>query len=170
MKRALCAGSFDPITNGHLDIIERAAKIFDEVLVTVFSNPGKKSAFSLPDRLSMVKIAMGDLENVVVDSATGLLVKYAREHGVTVIIKGLRAVTDFEYEFQMAQMNRWLEDGVETLFMMTQPQHSYLSSSIVRELFSLGSDVRELVPPGVLPIMKDRWQGQDASPPEKGWD
>jgi len=171
VKRALCAGSFDPITNGHMDIIERAALIFDELLVTVFTNPTKKSAFSKSDRLEMVQTAVSHLDNVVVDSASGLLVDYAREHDVRVIIKGLRAVSDFEYEFQQAQMNKWLDDRVETLFMMTKPEHSYLSSSIVRELYSLGSDISQLVPPGVLEIMKERWRGDDVPMErEKGWD
>lgn len=171
MRKALCAGSFDPITNGHMDIIERAASIFDQVLVTVFTNPAKESAFSLEDRLEMVQSAVSHLDNVVVDSATGLLVDYARQHDVRVIIKGLRAVSDFEYEFQQAQMNKWLDDRVETLFMMTKPQHSYLSSSIIRELYSLGSDISQLVPAGVLEIIKERWH-DDGMPMEreKGWD
>ncbi len=170
MRKALCAGSFDPITNGHRDIIERAAAIFDWVLVAVFHNPGKECAFALDDRLDMVRLALDDLDNVSVECASGLLVDYASQNQVQVIIKGLRAVTDFEYEFQMAQMNKWLDDRAETLFMMTRPQHSYLSSSIVRELFSLGSDVSALVPPGVLDIMKERWSGRVNAKPDKGWD
>lgn len=142
-------GSFDPITNGHLDIIRRAAGIFDRVIVAVFLNMEKTPLFTEQERLEMVREATADLPNVTVESSNGLLVDFCRRRGVGVVVRGLRAVSDFEYEFQMAQMNKELNEQVETVFMMTRTEHLFLSSSIVKEIARLGGDVRRFVPEGV---------------------
>jgi len=142
---ALCPGTFDPVTNGHLDIIERAGRHFDTVVVAVLDNPAKEPMFGVKERVSMLKEATAALRNVEVASFSGLLVEFAKERGSPVIVKGLRAVTDFEYEIQMAQMNRRLAD-VETFFMTTAPNWSYLSSSLVKEVARHGGDVSGLVP------------------------
>lgn len=149
MRQALCPGTFDPITNGHLDIIERAARIFDRVYVTVFPNPEKGGLFPLEERLDMVRRATSGFDNIVVESHDGLVTDYVRTRGIGVIIRGLRAVSDFEYEFQMAQMNMRLEPKIETFFMMTRPENAYLSSSIVKTVARYGGDVSGLVPPHV---------------------
>ena len=155
---ALCPGTFDPVTNGHLDIIERAGQRFDAVVVAVLDNPGKQPLFSVDERVAMLKEATTGLDNVDVESFSGLLVEYARRRGSDVIVKGLRAVTDFEYEIQMAQMNRRLT-GMETLFMTTDPTWSFLSSSLVREVARFGGDVSELVPPVVVERLAERFGG-----------
>ena len=145
-RAALCPGTFDPVTNGHLDIIERASRHFDQVVVAVLENAGKATPlFSVDERVAMLKEAVADLANVEVDSFSGLLVDYAARRGTAIVVKGLRAVSDFDYEFQMAQMNHRLA-GVETFFMTTNPKWSYLSSSLVREVARLGGDVTGLVP------------------------
>ena len=154
--RAMCPGSFDPITYGHLDIIRRTARIFDEVVVAVFDNPNKKHFFSCEERIELVRASLDSTPNVFVERGDGLLVEYARQRGIRVVIKGLRAVSDFEYEFQMAQMNRAIANHVETLFMMTRPEHSYLSSSVVKELAQLGADVSDMVPESVVEALKER--------------
>lgn len=146
MARALVPGSFDPVTNGHLDIIARAAKMFDTVLVATATNSTKTPLFTLPERLELLKEACAPWPNVSVDVLQGLLVEYAVDHGASVIVKGLRAVSDFEYELQMAMMNRRLNSAVETVFLMTEAEHSYLSSSIVKEIARLGGSVEGLVP------------------------
>ena len=145
-KIAVYPGSFDPITNGHLDIIKRAARIFDKLYVAVMVNSSKTPAFSLDERIEMIKKVTSHYDNVVVDSSSGLLVNYLKEKNADVIVKGLRAVSDFEYEFQMALMNHKLEKNIETLFMMTSGKYSYLSSSIVRELARHGGNLQDLVP------------------------
>jgi pantetheine-phosphate adenylyltransferase len=146
---ALCPGSFDPVTNGHLDIIERTARHFDNVIVAVIRNPQKsQSLFTLEERQEMLREVSGHLANVKVDSFRGLLVDYAREHGANAIVKGLRAVSDFDYELQMAQMNQRLA-GIDTFFISTSPQYSFLSSSLVREVAKYGGDVSSMVPPVV---------------------
>ena len=155
---ALCPGTFDPVTNGHVDIIERAAKQFDRVVVAVLDNPGKQPLFGVEERVAMLKEATGGIDRVEVDSFSGLLVEYARRVGARVIVKGLRAVTDFEYEIQMAQMNRRL-GGVETFFMTTDPTWSYLSSSLVREVARFGGDVEGLVPPVVAERLREKHGG-----------
>lgn len=149
MNIALCPGSFDPITNGHLDVIRRTAGIFDRVLVTVFHNSRKSPLFTAEERVAMAREACASMDNVEVDSSQGLLVDYARERGVKVIVKGLRAVSDFEAEFQMAQMNRELDATVETMFIMTRTENLYLSSRIVKEIAFLGGDVSRFIPPVV---------------------
>ena len=151
---ALCPGTFDPVTNGHLDIIERAGRHFDSVVVAVLDNPAKEPMFSVEERVSMLKEATAGLRNVEVASFSGLLVEFAKERGSPVIVKGLRAVTDFEYEIQMAQMNRRLAD-VETFFMTTAPNWSYLSSSLVKEVARHGGDVSGLVPAVVAERLAD---------------
>ena len=145
-KIAVYPGSFDPITNGHLDIIKRASRIFDKVYVSILVNSSKNSAFSLEERLEMIKQVTAEYDNVVVDSFSGLLVNYLKEKNASVIVRGLRAVSYFEYEFQMALMNHKLEKNIETLFMMTSGKYSYLSSSIVKEIAQYGGNLKDLVP------------------------
>jgi pantetheine-phosphate adenylyltransferase len=147
-RAALCPGTFDPVTNGHLDIIERAGRHFDRVVVAVLGNPKKEPLFGVDERVAMLKDAVAELPNVEVDSFSGLLVDFAARRGTLIVVKGLRAVSDFDYEFQMAQMNHRLA-GVETFFMTTNPKWSYLSSSLVREVARLGGDVKGLVPASV---------------------
>ncbi len=148
MKRAVCPGSFDPVTNGHLDIIGRAARLYDELYVSVLVNQSKAGMFTIEERMQMLREVTVDLPNVRIDSFQGLLVDYCRAHDVPVIVKGLRAVSDFEYELQMAQMNRELA-GVETLFVPTAPQVGHLSSSLVKQIAQFGGDVSTLVPKAV---------------------
>ena len=144
----MCPGSFDPVTNGHVDVIERAAAIYDELVVAVLVNPGKAGLFGIDERLALIREAVAGLPHVTVDSFDGLLVDWCREHDVPVIVKGLRAVGDFEYELQMAQMNRELA-GIETVFMPTAPQVGHLSSSLVKQIAKFGGDVSHLVPAAV---------------------
>jgi pantetheine-phosphate adenylyltransferase len=148
VRRAVCPGSFDPVTNGHVDVIMRAAALYDELVVAVLVNPGKAGLFSVEERMELLRDAVADLSNVTVDSFQGLLVDYCRSHEIPVIVKGLRAVSDFEYELQMAQMNRELA-GVETLFVPTAPQVGHLSSSLVKQIATFGGDVSSLVPKAV---------------------
>lgn len=146
MKMGICPGSFDPITYGHIDIIERAASICDKVIVTVSDNTNKEAFFSLEERVELIKKVVEKIDNVEVESFTGLLIDFARKREASVIIKGLRAVTDFEYEFQMALMNRKLCPEIETIFLMTNNRYSYLSSSLVKEVAKLGGCTDKLVP------------------------
>ena len=148
MRRAACPGSFDPVTRGHLDIIGRAADLYDEVVVAVGLNPSKKRMFSFEERTEMLREATSKWDNVTVDSFDGLIVDFCKARGIQVIVKGLRAVSDFDYELQMAQMNLGLQ-GVETMFMTTNPQYSFLSSSLVKEVATYGGDVSGLVPDAV---------------------
>jgi pantetheine-phosphate adenylyltransferase len=155
---ALCPGTFDPVTNGHLDIITRSAQAFERVLVAVLENPAKHPLFSAGERVAMLEESTSDLGAVEVGSFDGLLVDYARARGASVIVKGLRAVSDYEYEIQMAQMNHRLS-GLETLFMPTSPKWSFLSSSLVKEVARLGGDVEGLVPDHVKKALMDRVNG-----------
>ncbi|MET9325806.1 pantetheine-phosphate adenylyltransferase [Tsukamurella sp. NPDC003166] len=148
MSKACCPGSFDPMTNGHLDIFRRAARIFDELVITVVVNPNKQGMFSIDERIALIEENVADLPGVTVDRWTGLLVDYARDNGVACILKGLRNSTDFDYELPMAGMNMHLT-GVETAFLTTAPRYSYVSSSLVKEVAKLGGDVSELIPPNV---------------------
>ncbi|TCN58376.1 phosphopantetheine adenylyltransferase [Rhodococcus sp. SMB37] len=148
MSRAVCPGSFDPVTNGHLDVIARTAVQFDEVVVTVVINPNKQGMFTVPERLEMLADATAHLGNVRVDSWQGLLVEYATANGISAIVKGLRGANDFDYELQMAQMNHKLT-GVDTLFVATNPVYSYLSSSLVKEVATYGGDVSDMLPEAV---------------------
>jgi pantetheine-phosphate adenylyltransferase len=155
MRRAVCPGSFDPITNGHLDIIERASKLFDEVVIVVGVNNSKNRLFEPDERLEMIRESTAGLTNVSVDVFRGLLVDFCRAHGIQVIVKGLRAVSDFDYELQMGQMNRSLAE-VDTLFMPADPHYSFLSSSLVKEVATYGGDVSGLVPESVLRRLRER--------------
>lgn len=156
MRTAVCPGSFDPVTNGHLDIIERAAQVFDRLYVTVFTNSGKEPLFTLEERLAMLKAATKNLPNVIVESSDGLLLHYCRQHEAQVIVKGLRAVSDYEYEFRMAMMNRKLDERVETVFLMSRVEYSYLSSSILKDVARFGGSIAGLVPPEVEVALKKR--------------
>ena len=155
MRRAVCPGSFDPVTNGHLDIIGRASRLFDEVVVAVGVNPSKSRLFSPDERLDMLRRACGEWDNVRVEGFTGLLTDFCAAEGVDAIVKGLRAVSDFDYELQMAQMNASLTD-VETVFMPTSPEWSFLASSLVKEVATYGGDVSRLVPGFVLDRLTER--------------
>ena len=146
MRIAVYPGSFDPVTNGHLDIIARAAKIFDKVIVACAVNPAKTPLFSVEEKVALIKEATKGMSNVEVDHFSGLLVDYCKEKGATVAIKGLRAITDFEYEFQMALMNQRLTEEVETMFLMARAEHSFLSSSTVKELAGFQAPLEGLVP------------------------
>lgn len=148
-RLAVYPGSFDPLTNGHVDIILRGAHLFERILVAVLVNAGKQPLFSAADRVAMVQEVFREYPNVEVETFDGLLVEYARRKRASVIVRGLRAVSDFEYEFQMALMNRHLEPTLETVFMMPAEQYTYLSSRLIKEVFGLGGDVRGLVPPVV---------------------
>ncbi len=150
-----CPGSFDPITMGHLDIIERSAAPFDEVVVAVVDNPNKRAMFTIEERLELIGAETHALDNVRAESFSGLLVDFCRERSIAVICKGLRAVSDFEYELQMAQMNYRI-GGVETVFMSTSPKHSYLSSSLVKEVARLGGSIDGTVPPGVEAALRSK--------------
>ncbi|MEU0855061.1 pantetheine-phosphate adenylyltransferase [Streptomyces griseofuscus] len=155
MRRAVCPGSFDPITNGHLDIIARASRLYDEVYVAVMINQSKKGLFEVDERIELIREVTSEFANVRVETHHGLLVDYCKQRDIPAIVKGLRAVSDFDYELQMAQMNNGLT-GVETLFVPTNPTYSFLSSSLVREVAAWGGDVSHLVPPQVLAALNRR--------------
>jgi len=154
---AIYPGTFDPITNGHLDIIARGVRLFDRIIVALLSNADKEPLFPLEDRMEIVRSVVARLPNVQVESFDGLLVNYARSRSASVIVRGLRALSDFEYEFQMALMNRRLEPGVETVFMMPSEAYSYVSSRLVKEVFRLGGDATGLVPQEVVTRLKARY-------------
>ena len=155
MRRCVCPGSFDPVTNGHLDVIGRASRLYDEVTVGVLVNASKRGLFEVDERIAMLREVTADLGNVTVDSFQGLLVDYCRERDIPVVVKGLRAVSDFDYELQMSQMNNRLT-GLETLFVATNPEYSFLSSSLVKEVATWGGDVGGLVPDPVLRRLRER--------------
>jgi pantetheine-phosphate adenylyltransferase len=155
VRRAVCPGSFDPVTNGHVDVINRAAGLYDSLVVAVLVNPGKAGLFSIDERMDLLRDAVSELPNVTVDSFEGLLVDYCRSNDIPVIVKGLRAVSDFEYELQMAQMNRELA-GIETLFVPTAPQVGHLSASLVKQIATFGGDVSRLVPKAVNDRLLER--------------
>jgi pantetheine-phosphate adenylyltransferase len=155
MRRVVCPGSFDPITNGHLDIIERASSLFDEVVIAVLVNQTKSSLFTVDERIEMIKEVTAKYKNVRVDSWSGLLVDFCKANQISIIVKGLRAVSDFDYELQMSQVNLQLQ-GVETLFMATAPSHSFLSSSLVKEIASHGGDVSAYMPAAIVSKLKSR--------------
>ena len=159
MRRAVCPGSFDPITFGHLDIIARASAHFDHVVIAVLENRTKSSLFSVAERIEMIQETTSHLSNVSVDSWSGLLVDYCKSNSIQAIVKGLRAVSDFEYELQMAQVNLQ-GSGVETMFMATSPTHSFLSSSLVKELAHYGGDVSTMVPASINAALKLRVGGK----------
>ncbi|SDJ03902.1 pantetheine-phosphate adenylyltransferase [Salimicrobium halophilum] len=155
---AICPGSFDPITYGHLDIIERAARVFDEVRVVVFNNQSKSPLFSVEERKALIEESTSHLGNVTVDGYGGLLMNYAEEVEAKAIIRGLRAVSDFEYEMQITSMNRKLNEKIETFFVMTNNQYSFLSSSIVKEIARYHGEITDLVPDAVDKALKERFQ------------
>lgn len=159
MRKAVCPGSFDPVTNGHLDIVSRAAALFDEVTVAVLVNTSKQGLFTVEERMQMLHEAVSDFDNVTVDSFHGLLVDFCTNNGIHAIVKGLRAVSDFDVELQMAQMNRSLAD-VETVFVPTSPEWSFLASSLVKEVARFGGDVTNLVPSYVLDRLQRRVESQ----------
>ena len=156
MKKAIYPGSFDPITSGHLNIIRRAASIFDEVIVCVMVNAGKKPMFTREERVELICRVTKDLPNVTVDSSTELLAEYARKHDSSVIVKGLRAGSDFESEFQMAMINRKLNPELDTMFLTAEHQYMYMSSSMVKELASYGTDLSDFLPEEIIPDFKER--------------
>ncbi|SHF49046.1 pantetheine-phosphate adenylyltransferase [Ornithinibacillus halophilus] len=155
---AICPGSFDPITYGHLDIIRRGSRIFDKVIVGVFNNQSKRPLFTVEERIKLIEEATIDLPNVVADVSDGLLIDYAKEKNAQVILRGLRAVSDFEYEMQITSMNRKLDDNIETLFMMTNNQYSFLSSSIVKEIAKYKGNVTDLVPEVVEKALMEKFK------------
>ena len=150
MRRAIYPGSFDPVTNGHLDVIERARKLFDRVIVAVAHNDQKQPLFNLEERLQLLRLSLDGADGVRVAALDGLLVNFALEQKASAVIRGLRAVSDFEFEFQMALMNRKLEANVETIFLMPKEEYTYLSSRIVKEIARLGGDISQFVPPKVV--------------------
>ena len=159
MKSAVYPGSFDPVTYGHLDILRRAARMFDEVTVCILDNKAKTSLFSVEERVKMLGLVTGDIPNVRIDTYDGLLIDYAKSIDCHVSIRGLRAVTDFEYEMQIAQTNRLLSRGsLDTIFLMTRLQYAYLSSSSVREIASFGGDVSPCVPPEIEALLKEKYK------------
>lgn len=157
MKKVIYPGTFDPVTFGHIDIIKRAKELFDAVVVTVAVNPGKTPLFTLEERVYMLKESLKNYENIIVDSFEGLVVDHAHQVGALGIIRGLRAVSDFEYEFQMALMNRKLAKDIATIFLMPGEKYTYLNSSIVRNLAELNSDVSDFVPPVVADALKNKF-------------
>jgi pantetheine-phosphate adenylyltransferase len=156
MTTAIYPGTFDPVTNGHLDIISRATRLFDEVIVSVAHNSAKQPLFSERERVSLIEGAVGKMKKVRVTTFSGLLVDYARKEKATAIVRGLRAVSDFEYEFQLALMNRKMNEELETVFLMPNEKYTYLSASIIREVARLGGDISSFVPPNVLKAMQKR--------------
>jgi pantetheine-phosphate adenylyltransferase len=154
MKIAIYPGSFDPITYGHLDVLDRALKIFDKVIVLVASNPNKKSRFTAEERLQMIKEATSGMSGVEVDKSSVLTVQYAKEHHASHLIRGLRAVTDFEYEFELASANEFADSSIDSVFLMSRAKNSFINSSTVMELAKAGVDVSELVPPSVAKKIK----------------
>ncbi len=156
MKTAIYPGSFDPITNGHLDILKRATKVFDKVIILVADNANKKHVFSAEERVIMIKEAIKDFANVEVDSTSGLTVKYAKKVGACCLIRGLRAVTDFEYELKLAAANHYVDSDIDEIFFMASAEHGFLSSSMVNELYTSGVDISKLVPSSVLKMYKNK--------------
>ena len=159
MRTVICPGSFDPVTRGHIDIIRRAAKTFDKVIVAVFVNRDKVPCFTIEERIHFLNKALDGIDNVEVDSCEGLLANYARERGAIAVVKGLRAMSDFEYEFQMALTNKMLNHELETLFFSSSAENMYVSSSVVKSVASFGGDIREFVPECIHDDIRDRLCG-----------
>jgi pantetheine-phosphate adenylyltransferase len=155
---AIYPGSFDPVTKGHLDIIERGLKIFDKIIITILCNPSKKSLFTVEERVEMLEISLKDFQNIEVDTYFGLLVDYAVRRNAHAILRGMRAVSDFEYEFQMALMNRKLKRDIQTVFLMTSLRWIFTSSSIIKEASKFGGDIEEMVPPIVSQKLKEKFK------------
>ena len=163
MRRAIYPGSFDPVTNGHLDVIDRARKLFDEVIVAVAHNDQKNPLFTLDERLEFLRQTVGEMENVKIAPLDGLLVDFAIAKNATAVVRGLRAVSDFEFEFQMALMNRKLEASIETIFLMPKEEYTYLSSRIVKEIARLGGDISQFVPADVASALKKKSTDENPS-------
>ncbi len=162
MLKAVYPGSFDPVTLGHLDIIKRSANMVDELIVGVLNNQGKNPLFSVDERVKMLKEVVCDLPNVRVKSFDGLLVDFARQENARMVIRGLRAITDFEYELQMSQMNRKLDESIETIFLTTNLQYSFLSSSTVKEVASYGGDISQFVPEVVAVKTREKMEEKES--------
>ena len=161
MKKAIYPGSFDPMTLGHLDIIRRASKMFDELIVAVANNPQKSPLFSVDERVKILETATADLPNIRVDHYSGLLIDYCKENDLKIVVRGLRAITDFEFELQLAQTNRMLsEQELDTIFLTTSLKYSYLSSSSVKEIAAFGGDISKLVPEFLVPLMSEKYQNR----------
>ena len=158
MKTAVYPGSFDPITNGHIDVLQRALEIFDTVIITVAKNASKQPLFTAEQRVELVRTAVAPYRGAVVDIFDGLIVEYARSHGAMALVRGLRAVSDFEYEFQMALMNRKIAGDIKTVFLMPNEKYTYLNSSIIRELARLHTDVSDFVPDNVVAALRERYR------------
>jgi len=156
MKKAVCPGSFDPITNGHVDIIKRAAELFDEVTVLVVTNPDKKCVFSPEERCTLIEKATENIPGIKVDFFSGLLADYVKDNGICAIVKGIRSSSDFEYEFQMALANRSLAPNAETVFITADPQNMYVSSSLIRQIATFGGDVSDFVPKAIVEEIEKR--------------
>ena len=156
MKKAVCPGSFDPITNGHVDIIRRAAELFDEVTVLVVTNPDKKCVFSPEERCELISKAVEGIEGIKVDSFSGLLADYVKKNKISAIVKGIRSSSDFEYEFQMALANRSLAPDAETVFITADPSNMYVSSSLIRQIAGFGGDVSDFVPKNIVEEIEKR--------------
>ncbi len=159
MATALCPGSYDPPTNGHIDVIERASRYFDKVVVAVIANPSKQPLFTLEQRTDLLRDALTHVENIEIASFDGLLVDFAQDRDLGVVVKGLRAISDFEYELQMAQMNSNLSPGLDTMFMTAKPEWAFLSSSLVKEVAKYGGAIEGLVPPGVAKALQEAFSG-----------
>lgn len=162
MRVAVCPGSFDPITKGHIDIIKRASKLFDKVIIAVSVNASKISSFTLDERVDMIKLCTTDIENIEVDIVTELLANYVKRVGACAIVKGLRALSDFEYEFQMALANKKLNPEAETMFLTTSAENMYLSSSIVKQIAGFGGDISDFVLPPINEIVLKRFRSSDS--------
>jgi len=160
-RTAICPGTFDPFTNGHLDIVERSLRIFDHVIIAVATNPKKKPLFPVEERITMIREAVGGLKGVDVDSFNGLLVDYVNSKKGSAVVRGLRAVSDFEYEMQMALMNRRLYPEIETVFMMPSEEYTFLTSTVIKEVASFGGDIKGLVPECVEKALKDRFRSHE---------
>lgn len=155
-KKVIYPGTFDPVTYGHLDVIKRASKMFDEVVVAVAHNPGKNPLFKYEERKAMLEEAVKDIPNIVIDEFSGLLVNYAKDKGINVIVRGIRAVSDFEFEFQMALTNKKMAPEIETIYVMPGESYSYLSSRIIKEIIRLGGDINEFVPKHVIDALEEK--------------
>ncbi len=158
MRRAIYPGSFDPITNGHLDVLQRAAGIFDNLIIAVARDNAKQSLFSVEERVELIRNATADIEGIEVMPFDGLLVNFARQHNAIALVRGLRAVSDFEFEFQLALMNRKLEPNLETLFLMPREEYTYISSRLVKEICRLGGHIEQFVPPNVADALRSKLQ------------
>ena len=158
MKTAIYPGSFDPVTNGHLDVLKRGLKLFDKIIIAVGEHPSKKTLFSVEERIIMLKAVAKGMKNVEVDHFSGLLIEYARKRGAAAILRGLRAVSDFDYEFQAALMNRKLNSNIETVFIMTRGMYSYLSATVVKEVASLGGNLNGMVPKMVEKRLREKFR------------